>query len=186
MLTFKQFTRRIKSKYEDRWAHRTKSEVSGASSSRIKADPGTPRIKEEELAVPRSFTAVHGENKRRLNGKGKRNDQSDSEFDYDEEFQDDEEGAEGYMDDNALMGDAETKELAEKIKKDQQGGLGEIFDRSAAGAGEVEDDLFGEDSEEERKRLNKTGKEAIKLLKKHERREEYMDSDEELEVRFRY
>jgi transcription initiation factor TFIIF subunit alpha len=171
-LTLRQFTRRVKSKYEDRWANRVKVEA-GPSTSKVKTEPGAPRIKTEDLAVPKRFTAVHGENKRRK-PKVAGDDQSDGEFDFDEEFQDDEEGAGGYMDDNALMDESEAKELAEKIKKDQKGGL--------VGDGADKDELFdASDSDEERRKLNKAGKEALKLLKK-QGRNEYMDSDDELEV----
>ena len=134
--------------------------------TRVKLEPST-----SASAVPRAFSAVHGEARSRLmrggahSGRRKpgREEGDYDEMDFDESFQDDEEGAGTYGDD-AAMDDEDAKLAQERMKQDQRGGIGS------------DDAAEASDAERESK-LDVAGKQAKKLLKKHEKKTEY-DSDD--------
>ncbi|BGP37362.1 transcription factor IIF subunit tfg1 [Rhodotorula kratochvilovae] len=98
-------------------------------------------------------------------GRGRRGaDQGDDEFDYEEDFQDDEEGI-AKIDD--LADEQETKELEERIRREM---------RAVERPDEIPDD---DDDAAEQARLNRTGKEIKKLVKKSDKSGAYESDDEE-------
>lgn len=155
----REFTKRAKAKTEDRWGVRNKklTEAQARGEVRVKGE-----VKEED-APTRGFSAIHGE---RRQARRRDEDQYD-EFDYEDEFQDDEEGAGQYGDD--AMDAEEAKELEDRIKKNQRG---------AVPFGEVQPVSDDVDPDDERQ-LDPTGKQAKKLLKKLEKVEYASDSDED-------
>lgn len=156
----REFTKRAKAKSEDRWGVRNRrvDEARSRGEPRVKGE-----VKEEDSAPSRGFSAIHGE---RRNTRRRDEDQYD-EFDFEDEFQDDEEGAGQYGDD--AMDADEAKELEDRIKKNQRGAIpfGEVQP--------VSDDV---DPDDERQ-LDPTGKQAKKLLKKLEKVEYASDSDDD-------
>lgn len=87
------------------------------------------------------------------------------EMDYEDEFQDDEEGANNVADD---VNDAEeTKQAEAAIKRDQL--------TSIRGGEEIDDEHEDEDGD----RLDSAGRRARRLLRKHEQRDEYESDDAE-------
>ncbi|GAA6047711.1 hypothetical protein JCM3770_001738 [Rhodotorula araucariae] len=97
-------------------------------------------------------------------GRGRRGaDQGDDEFDYEEDFQDDEEGI-AKIDD--LADEQETKELEERIRREMR-------------AVERPDEIPDDDDETEQARLNRTGKEIKKLVKKSDKSGAYESDDDE-------
>lgn len=117
---------------------------------------GRPKIK----FVISTSDGTRSGGRRKVRGGG---DQDDDEFDYEEDFQDDEEGI-AKIDD--LADEDETKELEERIRKEMRG---------AERPDEIPDDAEEEDEEE----LTGTGKEVKKLVKKADQTGNYESDDEE-------
>ncbi|BGP29429.1 transcription factor IIF subunit tfg1 [Rhodotorula toruloides] len=95
---------------------------------------------------------------------GRAQDQDADEFDYEEDFQDDEEGI-AQIDD--LADDDERKELEERIRREMR-----AVER-------MEDTPEAEDDDEVTKRLTGTGKEIKKLVKKSDKSGAYESDDED-------
>lgn len=154
-----QFERRSKSKVADRWGQRTKAKAQQS---------GLAGAKDEPLADPVRFSAVHGQRK---GGRVKK--EAEDEFDeveFEEEMQDDEEGAGTYGDD--IMEEEEAKALEERIKRSQRGGnhLSGGVDTTQA-----EEDVAQGDGQ----KLNRAGKRAQKLLRKHRNSDEESGSEQD-------
>ncbi|GAA5910996.1 hypothetical protein JCM8208_003952 [Rhodotorula glutinis] len=101
-------------------------------------------------------------------GRGRAADQGDDEFDYEEDFQDDEEGI-AKIDD--LADEDETKELEERIRREM---------RAVERPDEIPDDDEVDALDGEGERLNRTGKEIKKLVKKADKTGNY-ESDDDVE-----
>ncbi|GAA6010935.1 hypothetical protein JCM11491_004608 [Sporobolomyces phaffii] len=122
-------------------------------------DHGKPRLK----AVISATTGTGGGARAAARGRGGGGDQDDDEFDYEEDFQDDEEGI-AKIDD--LADEDETKELEERIRKEMRG---------AERPDEIPDDVDRDDDDE----LTGTGREIKKLVKKTDKSGAYESDDEE-------
>ncbi|KNE94382.1 hypothetical protein PSTG_12282 [Puccinia striiformis f. sp. tritici PST-78] len=124
------------------------------------------------------FTAVTGSSNARLDDDEDRKpnfgqDGDFDEVDYDEQFDDDEEGA-GNLNDEAMEED-ELKELAEKMKREMlAAGKAGDDEREKEDVDMVKDDLFGE-----REDLTKEGK-AVKKLLMRKGEDNVYDSDDEV------
>ncbi|KAK4046410.1 transcription factor IIF subunit tfg1 [Microbotryomycetes sp. JL201] len=119
----------------------------------------------ERANQPKMTTVVKSGAAGAKTGKGGRDqEQEDDEFDYEEDFQDDEEGV-AKIDD--LADEEDTKELEERIKKEMRAA------NRYEGQPEVDEDEHEDDQE-----LTGTGKEVKRLVRKSDRTGAY-DSDED-------
>ncbi|KAM0792768.1 hypothetical protein ACM66B_002541 [Microbotryomycetes sp. NB124-2] len=119
----------------------------------------------DRASQSRMTTVVKGGGAGAKNGKGGRDqEQDDDEFDFEEDFQDDEEGV-AKIDD--LADEEETKELEERIKKEMR----------AANRYEGQPEVEDEDQDDEAE-LTGAGKEVKRLVRKSDKSGAY-DSDDE-------
>lgn len=119
------------------------------------------------MAEPVRFSAVHGQSRGRVK---KEVDDEFDEVEYEEEVQDDEEGAGTYGDD--IMEEEEAKILEERIKRSQRGGNHLSGDVDTTQAEQ-------EFSKAESSKLNRAGKRAQKLLRKHKNSDDESGSDQD-------
>ncbi|SCZ92505.1 BZ3500_MvSof-1268-A1-R1_Chr5-2g07923 [Microbotryum saponariae] len=140
-----------------------KSELSGrrAGSEARSAAAGRPKLRSVDTGgrAENDDDELYG---RKRGDEGRGQDQDDDEFDYDEEFQDDEEGV-AKIDD--LADEQETKELEERIRKEMR-----AVERAAS---EPEED----DDDEEH--LTATGKDLKRLVRKQDQDGIYGSDDDD-------
>lgn len=148
---------------DDRWGYRNKRTL----------QPGQNKTDPDNAPTP-SFSAVHGARSGAAGRKGrvKREDNEDAfdEVEFEEEMQDDEEGT-GTFGDEAIE-EEDAKLLEERIKRSQRGGnhLSGGIDTTQA-----EDDSAVFNAKQEI--LDKAGRRAQKLLRKHKANDEEDDDD---------
>ncbi|SCV72546.1 BQ2448_4083 [Microbotryum intermedium] len=139
-----------------------RSELSGrrAGSEYRSAAAGRPKLKSVDTGsrVENDDDELY---RRKRGDEGRGQEQDDDEFDYDEEFQDDEEGV-AKIDD--LADEQETKELDERIRKEMR-----AVERAASEPEEDDDD----------EQLTATGKDLKRLVKKQDQDGLYGSDDDD-------